>query len=161
MMIEIKKIFSYIMYSKWEPFLDILRTVDINATDEYLRTSVHIAAVNKNPKYLISLLEKGGNPNKQDENMNTPLHYAAELSLTENVKILLENKAIVNTQNTHGNPPLWAAVYDSGGSIETINILLEYGADPNIKNKAGKSSLDFARDIGFPQVVELLEKYAT
>ena len=157
---ELKKLFSFIRYNKWEQFQDSLPKIDINEPDEYLRTSLHIAAANEDSKYLSLILEKQGDPNKQDENLNTPLHFATESSRTENAKILIKFQALVNIQNIHGNPPLWAAVYDSGGSIETIKVLLEHGADPNVKNKTGKSSLDFAREIGFQQVVELIEKYA-
>jgi hypothetical protein len=40
-----------------------------------------------------------------------------------------------------------------------VRLLLEYGADRILKNKYGKTALDYARELTKPSVIDLLEKY--
>ncbi len=69
------------------------------------------------------------------------------------VKVLLKNKANVNAADENEYTPLhWAAKL---GYTEIINILIENGANPLLKNKDGKTPGDLAR---YGNIKKLLEK---
>lgn len=44
------------------------------------------------------------------------------------------------------------------GNLVSVETLLELGADVQIKNKKGKTALDYAKDLGWNNIVELLER---
>lgn len=67
----------------------------------------------------------------------TPLHFAAQQFQTVAVRTLVEAGAAVDALDSYGNTPLWRAVFDSKGRIETVNILLSAGADPDRANSSG------------------------
>jgi ankyrin repeat protein len=55
---------------------------------------------------------------------------------------LLENSAYIDAESPNGTTPLMmAAMY---GSPESVKVLIQAGADLNIKNQLGLTALDFA-----------------
>ena len=75
----------------------------------------------------------------------TPLHYAASAGSPQHaviISLLLENHAYIDATSPNGTTPLMmAAPY---GSIEAVQLLLEEGADPTLKNQLGLTAADFA-----------------
>jgi ankyrin repeat protein len=69
------------------------------------------------------------------------------------VSELLAQGANVNAQNDSGSTPLIEAVY--GNHIETVKLLLEKGADPNLRKKDGATALGFAQR--YPPIADLLK----
>lgn len=73
----------------------------------------------------------------------------AEKGHLENVKLLLEkSKSDVNHQNNFGYTVLIEAVALTDGSKiyqDLIRVLLENGANPNLKDNYGKTALDYAQ----------------
>lgn len=57
---------------------------------------------------------------------------------------LIERGANVNAANAHGVTPLMIAA--ARGNLPMIGLLLEAGADPAAKSKAGKTAIDIARE---------------
>jgi hypothetical protein len=45
------------------------------------------------------------------------------------------------------------------GRVDVVRLLLEYGADPSIRNRDGKTPLDLARESGHREVVSLIEEW--
>jgi ankyrin repeat protein len=74
-------------------------TADINETDTYGRTSLHIASHEGNIDTVLDLLEKGADPNVPDNNGNTSLHTAAEHGNLSLVQRLIEAGANPNQTN--------------------------------------------------------------
>ncbi len=58
------------------------------------------------------------------------------------VRFLLENQVDVNSLDAHRNTPLIAAA--KGGHLDVVKLLMKKGADPNLKNSAGKRAYDYA-----------------
>jgi uncharacterized protein len=149
-----------IRYNKADRFKEMLDESLINIPDKFQRTAVHIASAQSNPIYLKTILELGGIVDVKDNEGRTPLYYASELFLTENVKLLLEKNANPNIVNKHGNNPLWAAIYSSRGKEHIIKQLLDSGVNPLNMNIYGKSCVDFANEIGFQNIKDLIAKYS-
>jgi ankyrin repeat protein len=49
---------------------------------------------------------------------------------------------------------LWRAVFSSGGSTETVEVLLRAGADPSLANASGVSPRALAERMGAQDVLE-------
>ena len=72
----------------------------------------------------------------------TPLHYAASTGQVAVIEFLLENSAYIDAESPNGSTPLMmAALY---GSPESVKVLIQAGADLNVKNQLGLTALDFA-----------------
>jgi ankyrin repeat protein len=66
------------------------------------------------------------------------------LRSTDIASALIERGGNVNAVNIHGVSALMIA--SARGNIPMIGLLLEAGADPNLKSKAGKTAIDIAHD---------------
>ena len=85
---------------------------------------------------------KGNLNHKEPDNGSTALHYLAPAKFPEVIRYLLSKGAKADLANNTGNTPLWRATQDYRGEqeiLENINALLEFGADPDIKNHFGHS----------------------
>ncbi len=109
------------------------------------------------------LLQAGANIHQTDKNGVTPLHHAVRFRSPTAVETLLEHGAAVNqTCKRSGSTPLHRAVTSTGApgtagkdaeARQIVALLLQYGADPAIKNKSGKTALDYASDEGIRELI--------
>ncbi len=110
-----------------------------NAQDE---SPLMMAALKGNLEAVKALLARDADVNKTGW---APLHYAASAGSRQHVAIialLLENHAYIDATSPNGTTPLMmAAQY---GSNEAVQLLLEEGADPTLKNQLGLTAADFA-----------------
>ena len=61
-----------------------------------------------------------------------------------------------NIQSNSGTPLRTACLR---GKKEIVELLIANGADINVKDNAGKTALDIARQRGHTEIVELLQKH--
>lgn len=88
----------------------------------------------------------------------TPLLSAAAKQQPEVVKLLAERGADLNYKHPVTKMTAVAhATYEN--NLPLLELLLQKGADPNIKMKGGVSVLRMANDMGFAKAAELLTKY--
>ena len=123
---------------------------------------------NPNPsrqrKAIEALLRRGADIHETDKNGVTALHHAVRFRSPAAVATLLEHGADVNQVcRRSGSTPLHRAVTSTGApgtagrkdeACEIIELLLQFGADVTIKNKNGKTPLDYVVD---KQIRSLLE----
>lgn len=88
----------------------------------------------------------------------SPLYLAVSYENTRAVKLLLEKKVNLNTRDVlFGNTPLHEAV--RGGNDEIASLLLENGADPELKNNDGDTALHLYAKRGDQGGNTLLNKF--
>ncbi|ADG66728.1 hypothetical protein Plim_0884 [Planctopirus limnophila DSM 3776] len=114
---------------------------------------------------IVRLLEVGAPINMFAGIGMPPLYCAIEKGDLSLVKMLCEHGADVNFQPTVMSSPLHWAVDSEADcarqmgtkpNVEIVRLLLEYGADPNSKNKHG-TPYDMAQRYGFSKACELLK----
>jgi ankyrin repeat protein len=73
----------------------------------------------------------------------------------------LESGVDVNASNSaqYGRTPLLTAVTSEAAGPETLKLLLEHGADPNVRTSEGESPLDWAIYKGDHVKIQILEQY--
>ena len=106
------------------------------------------------------LLEHGASPVEQGENGFPPLIYLCrgdKGEQPEKIKLLLEYGAPVNALGPKGRNALHYAT--AAGFLEVMAILLEHGADDQVRDQQGETPLALARCYHRLAAVELLEKF--
>lgn len=107
---------------------------------------------------LVRLLIRRGVPTDGagDQIHETPLMAAAIFGRIQTVKVLLDAQVSVNAQNTEGSTALIDA--SRSGETDTLTLLLRVGADPSIKDKQGKTALDWAIQQHNQAAINLLQQ---
>lgn len=105
---------------------------------------------------IAAAIKAGADVNETDKNGVTPLHHATRFRSPAAVAALLAHGAGVNQACTRsGSTALHRAIASTGApgtagkSAEAraiISLLLAHGADPSIRNRAGKTPADYVRD---------------
>jgi ankyrin repeat protein len=98
-----------------------------------------------------ALIKRGGDVNKPGW---APLHYAATSENIDVVRLLLEENAYIDAASPNGTTPLMMAAHY--GSDAAVKLLLDAGADPELKNELGLSALDFANRASRPTPAEMI-----
>lgn len=124
-----------------------LQEGDSNEVDRNGRSLLHHAVIEGAFDLAEFLISNGANVDSRDENGETSLHFAAREQNVEIAKLLILSGADVNARDIHGNTPLARAVFSSCGKREVIDLLNQSGANRDLKNAHGVSSLDLAKTI--------------
>ncbi|KFY85966.1 hypothetical protein V500_07987 [Pseudogymnoascus sp. VKM F-4518 (FW-2643)] len=124
----------------------------VDAEDWVKQTPLHVAicsVVHTRIEVVQLLLNNKAATDLQDDKLCTPLHYAAvkdctHFNATEDprklVRILLDRGFSVNIKNEEGCTPLhFAATF---GNKDLMQILVAYGAKPDLKDKEHRTSQD-------------------
>jgi tankyrase len=105
---------------------------------------------------IVAALKQGADIHAADKNGVTALHHAVRFRSVAAVKALIEHGADVNRAcRRNGSTPLHRAVTQTGApgtagrgqaAREIVKLLLAAGADPSLRNKAGKTPADYVSD---------------
>lgn len=128
---------------------------DINAKDSDGQSVLHWACENENLNCIKLLLDLGADICASNEHKDTPLHYAARNSFSQAgaVLLLLKAGADVNALNTEGQTALHYAA--KKGNIFCMQVLLDHGCDPEIRDIHGKTADDILEE----RSAELFRQY--
>ncbi|KAG7399125.1 hypothetical protein PHYBOEH_009703 [Phytophthora boehmeriae] len=130
-----------------EEILDSGR-VGVNDVDVDGFTALMVAAAEGHHNVVRALLRRGADVSVQTfELRSTALHFAAKNGDKETVEALCESDAaVVDCWNVNTDTPLiWACIE---GRAEAVQVLLKYGADVNMLNQYGASTVMCAAMIG-------------
>lgn len=98
------------------------------------------------------LLDLGADPNGSSSLSGSALEIAARRCNTSAAEILIANDAHVDIRSSGGNTPLMIA--SDGGCSRFVEVLMEAGADPEIRNSDGERASDFARSVAIRIMVD-------
>jgi ankyrin repeat protein len=154
--------------------LSVFVMADIDPGPELLAKAARLG----NVKAAEDLLEAGVNPNVPDQYGSTALYHAASMNQLDAVKLLLKYRADPNLTNLHKSTPLQRAAdlgnsrmastliaaganvnakgpegrtalfFAGGHRLDLMQLLIEKGADVNVRDAEGDSPLDEAVWIG-------------
>ncbi|KAF4888284.1 Vegetative incompatibility protein HET-E-1, partial [Colletotrichum viniferum] len=124
----------------------------------------YAASIGKFPEILEYLVDDAGfQPDTEGPDHNTPLFVCALHGYIEGIKVLLKTgKVRVNFQNRALSTPLMAACGPATSRLEgtdrclPADLLLSHGADPNMRNRSGRTALFYAENNGNEMVRTLL-----
>lgn len=115
----------------------------VDPRSERNESPLMLAALRGQEALVQTLVARGAEINKTGW---TPLHYAATGGHVRVMAFLIGAQAEVDAGSANGTTPLMmAAMY---GNAASVKLLLESGADPQIRNAQQLSALDFAQRAG-------------
>jgi ankyrin repeat protein len=126
---------------------------DVNLENQFGETALMYVALLGDTTRAQRLIARGAKVNKEGW---TPLHYASTKGEAAMVKLLLSNGALPNDISPEGNTALFMAVQTD--SLETVQLLINAGADPSASNLKAQDSIDMARLKGKEALARALEK---
>lgn len=128
------------------------RRVDVEARNAQQESPLMMAALKGNTDAVKALLARDADVNKPGW---APLHYAASAGSAQHtaiIALLLERHAYIDAASPNGTTPLMMAAHY--GSSEAVQLLLDEGADPQLKNQLGLTATDFALRAGRTDAAE-------
>ena len=133
---------------------------DMNALEKGIYDVVTIAAVANDPELVSLAIEVGNDPGLTTSIYDgTALIAAAHLGHHEVVKRLVEAGAPLNhVNNLNWTALIEAVVLGDGGSnhIQTVNVLVDAGADIFIGDRDGVTPLQHAVSRGYAEIAEII-----
>jgi len=120
---------------------------DINWTDVDGFTLLHLAVMYRNHSMIRSLSENGCDLNKTDRSGSTPLHVAIWIGEDSVFKTVLALQPNLSIADNDGQTPLHLSIFRR--SFHFASALIENGAEPKLKNKAGQTSIQLYRSSRF------------
>ena len=129
-------------------------SIDQHSRDGF--TALGFAAFFNRPAIARYLLEKGADPNIASNNdfKVAPLHSSVAAKSLEITEMLLARGAKPNVMQQNDITPLHEAAHNNAPAI--AKALLKAGADKHLKTKDGKNAMDFAKEIGAKEIMDML-----
>ncbi|XP_076164621.1 osteoclast-stimulating factor 1-like [Ptiloglossa arizonensis] len=124
---------------------------------EEIELPLHDAARRGNLSLLKEYIKQGVLGTSLDTMGNTSLYWATRAGHLDCVKELLNlPNSIVNAQNKLGETPLHVAA--SRGHVDIVNLLLQYGADPMIKNNDSLVAEELSSHLSIKNMIQLSQR---
>ena len=131
-------------------FLVANKATDVDISNKFGETPLMIASIEGNLVLVKSLIQQ------QKAQINhigwTPLHYACAKGHLEVSQYLIANGAIVDALSPANTTPLMMAV--QSGNEALVKLLLDKGADLQIRNSQGFTAIDIALIYEKPWIAE-------
>jgi len=128
----------------------------ISAATKEGYSPLHLAILQKKWKTVDVLVERGASVDAQDAKGETPVHLIIKASYeTDRAKTMIGKSGALDLATKNGVTAVYIAA--AKGESELLALLLEKGADPNLKDSDGVPPLAAARFEGNTSSVKLLE----
>ncbi len=131
---------------------------DVNAKDDDGDSAIMFAITHDNAEMMQDLLLHNADVNITDKRGATPLMRAASLGKSELVRLILSKKLNLNVKIDAVDNDFFSALMIAAklGNLETVEILINAGADPDKKSSYGATALSLATAGGHTAIVKLL-----
>jgi hypothetical protein len=144
----------------------LMRGANPNAADRDGATPLHHAVLKEEGERLISLLLQAGadvNPVAPGRSRETPILSAQQNYFEGNdhvrgdrvIRLLARHGADINAADDMGYTLLIIGVVNR--KMDLVKLMLDLGADSGLRTIDGKTALDYARELGFMEIVNLLK----
>ena len=123
--------------------IDVLlsdKNIDVDLSDKNGETPLMMASIDGNLPLVKTLVI--GHKAQLDHIGWTPLHYACARGQLEVAQFLIANGAIVDSMSLGNTTPLMMAV--QSGNEQVVKLLLDKGADLQLRNSQGLTTIDIA-----------------
>jgi ankyrin repeat protein len=112
------------------------------------------------PEFLRALIARGAKVDHVDSGGGTPLMMASALGNVVCVEILLDHNAKINYQNPkNGKTPLHVAATNPEKGHLAAQILVQHGANLELKDNEGKTAFDIARERNYREFIDALNRH--
>ena len=128
--------------------------VDVQAGDSC--TPLFAASFSGQVDIMRWLLDHGADTDARSRSRYTPLLYAADAMHLGAVQVLIEYHADINSQDSGGETPLSWVLSMKENLVDMVRLLLELGADPNIRTHSHTTPLHRASYRGLVEAARLL-----
>jgi len=143
----------------------IRRILDNNPEEAHGNPSeppIAIAVYAGNLEALKILCEYGADINAKEGRGESMLHIAARANAPDIVRFLHARGLDLNAVDDFGFTPVWVACFGPGGGtlgFESLDALLELGADASFRDRNGMTPLQYVRQIGNVWIEEILLRH--
>ncbi|MBI1792182.1 MAG: ankyrin repeat domain-containing protein [Acidobacteria bacterium] len=110
------------------------------------------------PEVVKALVAAGADVREKDPDGMSALHWAALSDHVGVTRVLVEAGGLLNATDKHGYTPLMYAATVDFGSAEMVSALLNAGADPQVRNKDGRTALAQAKHYRYAHIQTALEQ---
>ncbi len=147
------------MCRDFEGYKSLIRSTPIHAKNPDGASLLRIAIAYGSEPIALDLVQRRIEIDQPDRNGATEIQNALNKGFWNLARRLLENGASVAHRDDFGNNAVWYAVTHPKPDYDLVKLLIQNGSDIEGKNQAGRSPLDFAKEIGDSQMVEILEGF--
>ena len=129
---------------------------DVNAMDGYYVTPAVAALAGRHFQLAEVLHRNGSSVEPRGNYENTPLHSAAKYGELEMIQVLLDYGVDADAQNSYCRTPLSFASSGTHDEPRVARLLIERGADPNIRDWRGYTPLHYTSREGKIELTRVL-----
>jgi ankyrin repeat protein len=129
---------------------------DVNIKNKYGSSSLHLASSCGYDKNIKLLIDANADINTRNNNLETPLISSVTGENIKAISTLIEHKANINDYDKDGDTVLhYACLINTPLQKDIVELLLNSGADVNIKNNKGKTPIELTNN---KKIKNLLDK---
>lgn len=130
-----------IFFAHTKPILALIKGgIDLNIRDNRGNTALMEASSHGRSKLIKLFIQHGADANIPNRDGDTPLHYILNWrNTTETIGLIIEKTTNIDFKNTRGNTALMLSIMY--GKKTAAQMLLDAGANPNIKNQNSQTPL--------------------
>lgn len=152
-------IFTLAKFGDLEAFIKKFSKEDINKKSENGSGLLHYAISGNKFDIVEFLINKNIDINMTNSDGQTALHLICVNPNIDVAKKLLEKGIDINIRDKYDNNAMWTSVFNCRGkNYEMVRLLMKHKPDILTKNKAGRSPIDFAKQINDGILLEILEQ---
>ncbi len=152
------QLFQSIRAGNWMLYQSLIESCNnLNQINEFGKSLLHEAIAYEQEKIALDLIDRKIDVLLQDNMAQVPLHYVCFYP-NINIASALITAAwpVIDIRDVKGNTPLWYAVFNARGKYDLVKLLIDHHANPLSINRAGKTPLDLAIQIGDEALVQIL-----